>query len=85
MQLAMLSLAVKFKQLQIQGAIQGSLDEAYVFNPIKEQMDDFEEQILNQILTQFEPEQEAETNEEDKVVKLVSVIEAIAAIDQLHQ
>ena len=71
--------------MQIQGAIQDSLDEAYVFSPAEEQIDDSEKQILDQILTQFKPEQEAETDEKDEIVKSVSVGEAIAAIDQLHQ
>ena len=66
--------------MQIQGAIQDSLDEAYVLN-----FDDSEEPILDQILTQFEQEREAETEEKNEVVKSVSVSEAIAAIDQLHQ
>ena len=79
------SLAVEFQKLQIQGAIQDSLNDAYVFNLAEEQTDDSEKQILDQILTQFEPEQEAKTDEENEIVKSVSVSEAIAVINQLHQ
>ena len=44
-----------------------------------------EEEILDQILACFDPEQEAETDVEEDIVKPVSIGKAVAAVDQLHR
>ena len=48
-----------------------------------EGVDNTGEKILNQILARFEPEREAETNEEEVIVKPVPIDKAVAAVNQL--
>ena len=55
-----------------------------IINPVEEQVDDSEEQIVEQTLAQYAPDCDAESDKEDEPQRLVSTNEALDALDVLY-
>ena len=72
-----------FSQLQISLPIQELMDIKTFLNPIEEAVEDTPFDIESQVLTQYMPEAEEDSEEELDILPKVSIEEAIAIIQRL--
>ena len=72
-----------FSQLQVSMPVQELMDIKTFLNPIEETVQDTPDDIKNQVLAQYMPEVEEDSEEELDILPKVSIEEAIAAIQKL--
>ena len=73
-----------FSQLQVSMPVQELMDIKTFLNPIEETVQDTPDDIENQVLAQYMPEVEEDSEEELDILPKVSIEEAIAAIQKLR-
>ena len=73
-----------FSQLQISMLVQELMDIKAFLNPKEEAVQDTPDDIESQVLAQYMPEIEEDSEEELEILPKVSIEEAIASIQKLH-
>lgn len=74
----------KLEQLRLKSRINDLMDIDQFLNPIDEVVEDSIEQLDDQILAQFGPEIEAESDEEIEVLPRITISEALEALKRLR-
>ena len=77
-------LRAELQCIQWSGNIQEVISVSQIINPVEEQVDDSNEQIVEHIRARYAPGCDAEPNKEDEPQRLVSTNKALGALDVLY-